>query len=104
MEYNDANLIKLYADGLSYTEIGKVFGISRSAAAGKIRRLKTKNPTLLISRAPGIHPQGKTFGPKPKPKKIAPNKYTVMTKLKVFQDFTKNQLREMLKQAVENTK
>ena len=104
MEYNEANLIKLYADGLSYTEIGEVFGITRCAAAGKIRRLKTKHPTILASRAPGVHPRGKTFGPKPKAKKIAPNKYTVMTKLKGFQDFTKNQLREMLKQAVENTK
>lgn len=106
MEYNEENLIKFYADGLSYTEIGETFGKSRSAVAGRIRRLKTKHPTLLLPRDCGVHPQGKTYGPKPKPKskKIAPNKYTVMTKPMELQDFTKNQLREMLKQAVENTK
>ena len=102
MEYSEANLIKLYVDGLSYKEIGETFGKTRSAVAGKIRRIKKLKPGLLEPRTCGVHPQGKTFGPKPK--KLAPNKYTVITKLKGFQDFTKNQLREMLKQAVENTK
>ena len=105
MEYNQENLLKLYAENLSYTEIAKQLNVSPGAVSGKIYRLKKTNPSLFGQRAVGRHPAGKVFGRAIKPDTfMQPNKNTIVFKRNVNKSMTKNEMRAMLKQAVENTK
>ncbi len=62
-----AKLIKLAAQGLSYTEIGKALGITKNAAIGKARRLRISKPpaeAVIKQRKPTPKPKQK---PAPKP-------------------------------------
>lgn len=68
-----AKLVKLAAQGLSYTEIGKALGITKNAAIGKARRLRISKPP-----AEAVIKQRK---PTPKPKqKLAPKPPTPLEK------------------------
>lgn len=68
-----AELKRLYADGLSYTEIGKEVDRKRNAVASKIRRLKL--PTR--SGLPRTPPAEYSYRPhKPKPKQPKRKRYT----------------------------
>ncbi len=62
-----AKLVKLAAQGLSYTEIGKALGITKNAAIGKARRLRISKPpaeAVIKQRKPTPKPKQK---PAPKP-------------------------------------
>jgi len=62
-----AKLVKLAAQGLSYTEIGKALGITKNAAIGKARRLRISKPpaeAVIKQRKPTPKPKQK---PAPQP-------------------------------------
>ena len=62
-----AELVKLAAQNLSYTEIGRKLGITKNAAIGKARRLRISKPpaeSVIKQRKPAPQPKEK---PKPKP-------------------------------------
>ena len=102
MEYNEDNLLNLFDKGLSYKEIALELNTTRSRVAAKIRRMRLKNPNLVEVRKWGVHPQGKKFGKQKK--ELKPNKQTIVLRPDGFKDFTKSQLRQILKEAVENTR
>ena len=91
MEYNEENLLKLHAQGLTYLQMANVFGVTRSSVGGKLYRLglKKAEPKKIVVKVA---------------KPLKPNKHTFVFKAHTHKDMTKNELRDMLKQAVENTK
>ena len=102
MEYNQDNLLKLYAENLSYSEIAKQLNTTPGSISGRLGRLKKKNPELVPQRRIGVHPQGKTFG---RAKLVMkPNKNTIVFVRQGKQNMTKSEMRDMLRMAVENTK
>lgn len=102
MEYNDKNLLELYNQKLSQSEIATQLGVSRSKVAGRLRRIKAKNPELIEARAPGKHPLAEqSVEPV---KKLPPNRNTFMTRPKSYRPMSKAEMNAMLKEAVENTK
>ena len=112
MEYNEQNLRTLHAQGLSFTKIAAQLGVTRSVISGKVSRLG------LGSRPPRINVAASTEKKlrKPRPAVAAalrtPAKITssfgtlpaVATRPARYVEPTKAELREMLRQAVENTK
>ena len=128
MEYNDANL--LYLDSLSWShrEIAEALGVSRNVVNGRLYRIKKKNPELVIERRMGVHPQGfevqnakrrasMEANLAKKNRTAANNEGLAKIKVqfnkaapKLFAargrnpDYTKAELREILREAVENTK
>ena len=107
MEYTVENLLKLDAEGLSHSEIGKQLGKSKSAVGAKLRRLSLEGVEVR-KRKHGVHPLGKHPSQKPKEEKTVPkishNKYTIMTRPYKHKEMSKKDMYDMLKQAVENTK
>ena len=66
---NIARLLELAATGISYTQIGKILGITKNAAIGKSRRLKIdKSPALPTN----IKAKKRVRKPQPKPQPIQP--------------------------------
>lgn len=63
----DAELRRLFADGLAYSEIGKRMGVTRNACIGRGKRLKPPLPArgqhAVMTRYYADHP--KTHAPKP---------------------------------------
>lgn len=76
-----AKLVKLAAQGLSYTEIGKALGITKNAAIGKARRLRiSKRPSESVIKQRKPTPKPKQ---KPAPKLPTPlEKETMLTGMK----------------------
>ena len=81
MEYNEQNLRTLHAQGLSFTQIAIQLGVTRSVISGKVSRLGLSRRSLL-----------------------AKAETNVATRPARYVEPTKAELREMLRQAVENTK
>lgn len=106
MEYNDNNLIELYYQNKSLSEIAEVFQVSRNSVSGKVTRLRNKG--LITKRELGKHPAGLIKGGqgnlRKNKAKLKPNHHTIMIKPKNYRDLSKNELRDMLRTAIENTK
>lgn len=96
MEYNEANLLELYKQGLSYSQIAKKLNVTRSVVSGKLQRLKKKDARIAAERVK----QPEVV----KEVKQKPNKYTFKTRPTNYREMSKADLQSMLKQAVENTK
>ena len=109
MEYNDENLLLLWADGVSHSRIAAQLGVSKGVAAGRLRRLRAaKDKGILLGKYKAIKEENdKTRQDKPVVKKFKPKK-VVRKGSFVFgasrKHFTKLELYDMLRQAVENTK
>jgi GcrA cell cycle regulator len=76
-----AKLVKLAAQGLSYTEIGKALGITKNAAIGKARRLRISKPpaeAVIKQRKPTPKPKEKPAPKQPTP----PEKGTMLAGMK----------------------
>ena len=102
MEDNDKNVIDLYNQSLSHNEIAAKFGVSRGAISGRIKRIKARDPSLLLERRKNVHPLGKRSEKIEVKKK--PNRYTFRTRPFGYIEPTKNEMRMMLREAVVNTK
>ena len=106
MEYNDINLIELYNQNKSLSEIAEAFQVTRNSVSGKVTRLRNKG--LIAKREIGKHPAGLIKGGsgnlKKNKAKLKPKHHTIMIKPKNYRDMSKNELRDMLRAAVENTK
>ena len=118
MEYNEQNLRTLHAQGLSFTKIAAQLGVSRSAISGKVSRLGLSRRSLLAKaetnvvastekklRKPRLRQQASPAAART-PAKITSSFGTlpaVATRPARYVEPTKAELREMLRQAVENT-
>lgn len=80
MKYSDDALRKLYAKGLSFDQIAIELEVTRNAVAGKVKRLK------LVRKS------------------VRPNKHTIAIKPHKYVEMTREEMREDLRKAVENTK
>jgi biotin operon repressor len=114
MEYTVDNLLKLDAEGLSHSEIGKQLGKSKSMIGAKLRRLKNSG-VKIREREIGKHPLGKkpdlsnrkpraSKKVEPKPIAMKPNRNTIMTRPYNHQHMSKRAMYDMLAEAVRNTK
>ena len=116
MEYTDQNIIELYNQNLTLSEMATAFGKTRGIISSKIKRMRKKDPDALPRRVIGKHPRGITtrkYSKTPKPvkaevetavvKKLPPNKYTFRTGSSGHKQMSKAEMREMLRKAVENT-
>jgi hypothetical protein len=108
MEYNDENLLKLKADGLSQTQIATMMHVSKGKVAGRLRRLR------LLAENPN-KTELKSFTIAKKEEKVVKRKSTPALRpkaplrkrsveIKPRTTMSKEQMYEMLRQAVENTK
>ena len=116
MEYNEQNLRTLHAQGLSFTQIAAELGVSRSVISGKVSRLGLSRRSLLAKAETNVvastekklrKPRPATAAPPRTPAKITSSFGTlpaVATRPARYVEPTKAELREMLRQAVENTK
>lgn len=108
MDYNDENLIKLYKEKMSFSEIGRTLNVTASKANGRINRMIKKGLMKHDGRSANVHPTGKvskrTKDEQPKEIVFQPKKYTIRTRPFGYTDPTKAQLRDMLRDAVNNTK
>lgn len=113
MEYNDTNLLDLFNQGLTYSQIGKQLGATRAQVSGRLRRIRKINPALVPSRKKEPKPKVKRvqvrkkvtpLPPTPKPIQFKPNRYSIGIKPRNYLQPSKADMRAMLKQAVENTK
>lgn len=106
MEYNDQNVIKLFAQELSYKQIGDKLGVSRGAISGRVSRLRKKFPNQFLNRAaPSVQKEAKPSKVvQTVAKKFTPNRYTIRTQPYRYQKPTKADLYAELKKAVENTR
>lgn len=104
MEFNEANLLILYAQNLSYSRIAKQLNTTRAAISGKIRRIRQKDPTLAPVRAKKEAEQKVVIVKEPKPVKQKPNINTFQTRPRGHREMSKAEMQSMLKRAVENTK
>ena len=114
MEYNEQNLRTLHAQGLSFTQIAAELGVSRSAISGKVSRLGlgSRPPRINVAastekklRKPRLRQQASPAAART-PAKITSSFGTlpaVATRPARYVEPTKAELREMLRQAVENT-
>jgi hypothetical protein len=126
MEYNDENLTKLDADGLSYSEIAMRLNVTRSVVAGRLARIREGK----IARGLQTNPRKPTTGklqdyskrkpptsasyPRQRVKVTAdysslppnqkPNKHSVQLNPRNHKPMTKSEMQEDLRKAVENTK
>ena len=109
MEYNDENLLLLWADGLSHSHIAAQLGVTKGVAAGRLRRLRAaKDKGVLLGKYKALKEENdKARQAKPPAKKFKPKK-VVRKGSFVFRaprkHFTKPELYEMLAEAVRNTK
>ena len=116
MEYNEQNLRTLHAQGLSFTQIAAQLGVTRSVISGKVSRLGLSRRSLLAKAETNVvastekklrKPRPPTAAPPRAPAKITSSFGTlpaVATRPARYVEPTKAELREMLRQAVENTK
>ena len=117
MEYNDENLLALHAQGLSYTQIAMHFpGVTRCAVGGRLKRIRDAGAGVVPPRRDrdrptqdyaSRSPPDPASYPRPQPPRITPSFGTlpaVATRPARYVEPTKAELREMLRQAVENTK
>lgn len=100
---DNARLIKLREQGLSYKQIAESLGISKGVVAGRLKRMADSKK---IGPAP-------PKPPKTVPVKVAkvrtarvmqPNRYTIFTRPTNYVQPSKADLREQLHRAVLNTK
>lgn len=108
MEYNDKNLLALDGQGLSYKQIAAELHVTTSVVGGRLRRIKKKNPELVLVRR---KPEKKTVRRVAEPmltirvpKKQAPNKNTWALGNKRQVQLSKAEMYQQLKKAVENTR
>lgn len=90
----DERLVYLIKQGFSYGEIAEEAGVTRSVISGRVYRMK-KNKVELpkkVSNSVAIETRPKMFVPR------SPKLHSDKTS-----HMTKSELREMLRQAVENT-
>lgn len=107
MEYSLENLLALYAEGLSQSQIAKQLNVTRGVVNGKLSRMKRKQPHLLPVRK--VAPKPKLEKPKPKANVVAlqnhhSNRCTFRFKPHNKEPMSKADMQAMLKEAVENTK
>lgn len=106
MEYNDENLLKLWAEGFSQSKIAEMLGVRKGVAAGRLRRLRlAKDNGKVLGQYKAI---------KEETDKRKNNQRSIVVRpkapIRVFrkrlpkQNFTKIELYDMLRQAVENTR
>ena len=109
----DEELLKLDARGQSFSQIAAALGVTRSVVAGRLKRIRAKAPQAVRKREPGKNPNGvkqdsKKRAPpythKPRPQARAPNRNSIAIRPLNAVNMTKSELREMLHQAVKNTK
>ena len=108
IEYSKEAFRKAHEEGLSFSQLGRLFGITRAAASGRARLMGLKREKII-----------KVKEPKPAKRKAThvnvqsiTNSKTATYGSKTFtfahsnkkNTMSKAELREMLKQAVENTK
>lgn len=96
MEYTDDNVRLLYAEGLSNTEMGSRLGVSRSAVAGKVKRLG-------LAGTRSSHPKPGVARPAPR-QALKPNRNTIAMRPFGHKEMTKSEMQADLRKAVENTK
>lgn len=105
MEYNNENLLKLDAQGLSYKQIAAALHVTTSAVGGKLRRIKARDPSLVFVRK---KEEKKTVVKKVKTLvttvRVPPNSNTWAFGGRKKVELSKAQMYAQLKQAVENTK
>ena len=98
MEYNDENLRELYSQGLSQSEMGKRMGVTTGKVGGRIRRLM----------AWGKLDKRVKEKPLPAPPVVKANTYNRKGSIGIkpygYKNPTKEELMDMLRRAVENTK
>lgn len=62
----EAMLKQLYLEGRTYSQIGKVIGVSRCAVSGKLRRLMGAGVVPKINRDRGKPPSARSYTPRRK--------------------------------------
>lgn len=105
MEYTKEAFIAAHEEGKTFTELAEMFNLTRAAISGRARRLK-----LTKRDKPGYKNGNQHSAKKAKPKVEAiratfkPNRYSFAHGKDRTLGMSKSDMRDMLKEAVENTK
>jgi hypothetical protein len=114
MEYNDENLLELWAENLSHSQIALQLGVSKGVAAGRLRRLrKDKTKVDEVGKWAALRALKEESEKeeadkrvkakakfKPKKRRLGNSVFYNLPK----KNYTKSELYDMLREAVENTK
>lgn len=104
INYDPAEIYRLHVDEkMTFKEIGLRFGLSRSAVAGVIYRYKRDNNAPSKEPQPG-NSNTKPFAPKEDIPVRMPYTTNFVRRKVPEREMTKNELRDMLREAVENTR
>ena len=98
-------LVELYNTGLSHGKIATKLGISKGVAAGRIKRMIDRGELKKFVKTIVTHPVPRQAQPG-KETKVAhtSRRYTFKSRPFGYREPSKNELRQMLTQALENSK